>query len=104
MSHHRDDPRLLRLLIEEAPLDRDVLRRVEEHQRDRVQALQDLLARHPEVRVDDTDAAVRILTTTVEIVVHGLCSAPDQLEPERLEDQLTAMINRYLGGAPASPS
>jgi AcrR family transcriptional regulator len=100
IANHRDDPRLLRLLIEEAPMGDDVLRRIEEHQRARVDALQRFLVRHDEVRISDTDAAARILTMMVEIVVHALSATPDRLDDHRLENELTAMITRYLGGAP----
>ncbi|TCK22188.1 TetR/AcrR family transcriptional regulator [Pseudonocardia endophytica] len=96
IANHRDDPRLLRLLIEEAPMGGDVLRRIEEHQRRRVDALQGFLTRHREVRVEDTETAARIITMMVEIVVHGLSATSDRVDEHRLESELTAMITRYL--------
>jgi hypothetical protein len=36
----------------------------------------------------------------VEIVVHALSATPDRLDDHRLENELTGMITRYLGGAP----
>lgn len=96
IANHRDDPRLLRLFMEEAPRDGAVMTKIEVHQRGRLRAFRDFLVQHPDAGVEDTEAATQIVTITVELVVHALSAAPDRLPARRLENELTAMITAYL--------
>ncbi len=96
VDHHRVDPRLLRMMVEEAPLSEELLTKISRYDRKRATELRTLLAAHPEVRVDDPDTAVRIIVTTVELVTHTLMAAPEPVDPQRLEDQLVTMVTRYL--------
>jgi hypothetical protein len=58
----------------------------------------DLLEGHPEVRVADTDMAARLVIATIELVVHDLLAEPDPVDARRLEDELVAMLTRYVRG------
>lgn len=98
IANHRDDPRLLRLFMEEAPRAGAVMTKIEAYQRGRMLRFRDLLVRHPEVGVEDTEAAAQIVTTTLELMVHALSAAPDRIHARRLENELTAMITAYLRG------
>ena len=72
--------------------------KVAELEESSVAAMRDLLAEHPEVTVDDTDAAARLVVVTIESVVHQVLAAPQTLDAERLQRQLVAMLTRYLTG------
>ncbi|WP_436534445.1 TetR/AcrR family transcriptional regulator [Actinoplanes sp. HUAS TT8] len=97
VEHHRVDPRLLRMMVEEAPLSQDLLDKISRYDRKRATELRDLLTGRPEVRLDDLDTALRVIVTTVELVTHTLMAAPSPVESQRLEDQLVTMVTRYLG-------
>ncbi|NLU73397.1 TetR/AcrR family transcriptional regulator [Streptomyces sp. HNM0575] len=98
LEHHRDDPRLLRLMIEEGPRSRALVEQIGELRVARVGALHELLASHPEVIVEDVETAAAIIDAGVELIVHQLAAAPAPLAAERLERELVAMLMRYLTG------
>lgn len=96
IDNHRADPRLLRMMIEEAPLSQDLLNKISRYDRKRATELRQLIESHPEIRVDDPEMAIRVIVTTVELVTHTLMAAPDPVEPDRLENQLVDMVTRSL--------
>ncbi|WP_255657238.1 TetR/AcrR family transcriptional regulator [Actinoplanes sp. L3-i22] len=96
VDHHRIDPRLLRMMVEEAPLSEDLKTKISRYDRKRSAELRTLVAAFPEARLTDPDTAIRIIVTTVEIVTHTLMAAPDPVDPARLEDQLVELITSYL--------
>ncbi|RLL66661.1 TetR/AcrR family transcriptional regulator [Streptomyces sp. Z26] len=96
VENHRDDPQLLRVMVEQAPRTRELLAKVDERQRERVEFFRALFDRHPEVRVEDTETAARLAVFSVELVVHQLVAAPDPVDLTRLENELVAMVTRYL--------
>jgi AcrR family transcriptional regulator len=98
LEHHREDPRLLRLMIEEGPRSRALVEQVGGLRVARVGALHDLLASHPEVVVEDIETAAAIIDAGVELIVHQLAAAPAPVAAERLERELVAMLTRYLTG------
>jgi len=55
-----------------------------------------LIETHPEVRVEDTYVAARLLVSTVELVIHQLVAEPDPIDATRLENEIVAMLTRYL--------
>ncbi|MEU6604048.1 TetR/AcrR family transcriptional regulator [Streptomyces shenzhenensis] len=99
IANHRDDPQLLRVLAE-APRAPELFDRIEKVQRERVAYARELLDHHPEVRVDDKETAARLLVSTIELVVHMLIAAPMAVEAGRLENEMVAMLTRYLTAAP----
>lgn len=102
IENHRDDPQLLRVMVEQTPRVPDLLEKVSEREGERVAYVRELLAGHPEVRVDDTHVAARLLVSTVELTVHHLIAAPDSVDSTRFENELVAMLTRYLTAAPAA--
>ena len=99
IANHGDDPQLLRIMIEEAPLSQELLDTIDRHGKTRVGEVRDLLARHPDVRVEDLDTAADLITFTVEINTHRLMSAPQSIPIENFENELVGMLTRYLRGA-----
>jgi AcrR family transcriptional regulator len=98
VESHRDDPHLLRMLIEQAPRSDELLERVGRMKRTMVGYTRDLLEGHPEVRVADLGTAARLVIATIELVVHDLLAEPDPIDARRLEDELVAMLTRYVRG------
>uniref|UniRef100_A0AAU3H8F8 TetR/AcrR family transcriptional regulator n=1 Tax=Streptomyces sp. NBC_01401 TaxID=2903854 RepID=A0AAU3H8F8_9ACTN len=98
IDNHRDDPQLLRIMFEEAPLSQELLDTVDRHQKNRVGQVRDLLARHPDVRVQDLDTAAELIVFTVEVNTHKLMADPRTIPVEMFEKELVGMVTRYLRG------
>jgi AcrR family transcriptional regulator len=98
IDNHRDDPQLLRIMIEEAPLSQELLDAIDRHGRIRVGQVRDLLARHPDVRVRDLDTAAELIVFTVELNTHRLMASPQTIPVETFENELVDMVTRYLRG------
>ncbi|MCP9967782.1 TetR/AcrR family transcriptional regulator [Actinomadura madurae] len=98
VDNHRDDPRLLRIMIEEVPLSRELLDTIDRHEKTRVGQVRDLLARHPDVRVRDLDTAADLIVTTVELNTHKIMARPQTTSVETFENELVDMVTRYLRG------
>ncbi|MFC8663518.1 TetR/AcrR family transcriptional regulator [Streptomyces sp. NPDC057199] len=98
IDNHRDDPQLLRIMIEEASFSQEVIDTIERHGRNRVGQVRDLLARHPDVRVRDLDTAAELIVTTVEMNTHMLMADPRTIPVETFGNELVAMVTRYLRG------
>jgi AcrR family transcriptional regulator len=93
---HRDDPELLRVLIEQAPRSRELAEWITEQEQAWVTDLQELLAENPEVCVEDTHVAAQLVIATIEFVVHPLMAAPHPIDIPSFENELVAMLTRYL--------
>ncbi|MEV6559819.1 TetR/AcrR family transcriptional regulator [Nocardia sp. NPDC051756] len=98
IDNHGDDPRLLRIMIEEAPLSQELLDTVDRHGKLRVGQLRELLARHPDVRVRDLDTAAELILFTVEMNTHKLMADPRGIAIDAVENELVDMVTRYLRG------
>jgi AcrR family transcriptional regulator len=98
IDNHRDDPQLLRIMIEEAPLSQELLDTIDRHGRTRVGQVRDLLARHPDVHVRDLGTAAELIVFTVEINTHKLMADPRAIPVETFENELVDMVTRYLRG------
>ncbi|MDA3648138.1 TetR/AcrR family transcriptional regulator [Saccharopolyspora indica] len=96
IENHHDDPRLLRIMLEQAPRSGELLERMARYEREMIGHLRDLFDRHPEVQVQDKDTAARLVASTVELTVHPLVAAPGPIDTARLENELVAMITTYL--------
>ncbi|MFE9683199.1 TetR/AcrR family transcriptional regulator [Streptomyces sp. NPDC006285] len=98
IDNHRDDPQLLRIMFEEAPLSQELLDTIDRHGRDRVGQVRDLLARHPDVRVRDLGTAAELIVFTVEVNTHKLMADPRTIPEETFGSELVDMVTRYLRG------
>ncbi|MFD3421357.1 TetR/AcrR family transcriptional regulator [Streptomyces decoyicus] len=99
IENHLDDPQLLRVMVEEAPKSPELLRKVREHEESQVAYLCELLGRYPEVRVGDVRMAAQITVSTVGLVVHKVIATREAVDLQRFEDELVAMLTRYLAPA-----
>ena len=98
IDNHGDDPQLLRIMIEEAPLSQELLDTIDRHGKTRVAQVRDVLARHPDVGVRDLGAAAELVTFTVEMNTHKLMAYPQTIPVETVENELVDMVTRYLRG------
>jgi AcrR family transcriptional regulator len=98
IDNHGDDPQLLRIMIEEAPMSRELLETIDRHGRKRGAQVRDLLARHPDVHVRDIDTAAELIIFTVELNIHKLMADPRTIPVETFENELVDMVTRYLRG------
>lgn len=96
IDNHRDNPRLHRVLFEEAPRPPEFLAMLHRSEDAVVAAAEALLATHPDVRVTETAMAARMVVATIESLVHRLVAGPRPVEPGPFEDQLVDMLTRYL--------
>jgi AcrR family transcriptional regulator len=98
IDNHRDDPRLLRIMIEEGQLSAELRETITRHGEQRVAQVRDVFARHPDVDVRDLDAAVDLVVFTVELNTHRLAAFPQPVAMETFENELVDMVTRYLRG------
>ncbi|MFD6281591.1 hypothetical protein ACFWFI_39435 [Streptomyces sp. NPDC060209] len=75
VENHREDPQLLRVMMEQGPRAPELLERVAHSEQRRIACARRLLRNHPDVRVTDVDIAARLVTSTVE-VVHRVMAGP----------------------------
>ncbi|MEV7289810.1 TetR/AcrR family transcriptional regulator [Streptomyces sp. NPDC093252] len=101
-DRHRHDPRLLRIMIEETPVSSTMSEAIDRHRTARERRVREVLARHPDVRVQDLDVAAQLVVGTVEMNVHMTLATPNAVSGNRLEGELVDMITRYLRGDLAS--
>ncbi|MEU4155356.1 TetR/AcrR family transcriptional regulator [Actinoplanes sp. NPDC026670] len=98
IDSHSEDPQLLRIMIEEAPLSQDLLDAIERHGAVRTAQIRDLLTRHPDVRVGDVGTAADLILFTIEMNTHKLMAAPGSVPVETFATELADMVTRYLRG------
>ncbi len=98
IDNHSDDPQLLRVMIEEAPVSQELLDTIDRHEKLRTAQVRDVIARHPDIRVGDPDIAAEIILLTVEINTHKFMAAPQTISIDAFENELVAMVTRYLRG------
>ncbi|GAA1623085.1 TetR/AcrR family transcriptional regulator [Actinoplanes couchii] len=98
IDNHSEDPQLLRIMIEEAPLSQELLDTIDRHGRTRTAQIRDLLTRHPDVRVGDVAVAADLILFTVEINTHKLMADPGRVPVPTFESELVDMVTRYLLG------
>jgi AcrR family transcriptional regulator len=98
IDNHRDDPRLLRIMVEEGQFSDELRETLTSHGAQRVAQVRDLLARHPDVRVRDLDTAAELIVFTVELNTHRLAASPQAGAIETVENELVDMVTRYLRG------
>jgi AcrR family transcriptional regulator len=95
IDNHRDNPRLHRVLFEEAPRAPAFLTRLHELEQVTVDAAAQLLERHPGVHAGGRLSA-RMVVTTIESLVHRLITSPDPVDSQQLEDEIVILLTGYL--------
>ncbi|APA95696.1 TetR/AcrR family transcriptional regulator [Nocardia seriolae] len=96
IDNHRDNPRLHRVLFEEAPRAPALLARLHESEQFAVTLVTALLEQHPQVTVPDAALSARMVVVTVESMVHRLITAPNPVPAQQLEDETVILLTRYL--------
>lgn len=98
VDNHREDPRLLRIMMEEGQVSEELRDTMTRHSAQRVAEVREVFARHPDVRVRNLDAAVDLIVFTVELNTHRLAAFPQGLSIETVANELVDMVTRYLRG------
>jgi AcrR family transcriptional regulator len=102
IENHLDEPTLHQVLFEEAPRPPELLESLHAAEEWIVAAAEQLLAAHPEVAVADTATAARLVVSAIESLIHHYFAASQPVELDRFENELVAMLSRYLRGATPS--
>jgi AcrR family transcriptional regulator len=100
IDSHRDDPALHRVLFEEAPRPPEVLAMLHAAEIEARTAAEALLATDPAVRVTDIPMAARLVVSAIESLVHRVVTHDPPADLTSFENELVAMIVRYLTHAP----
>lgn len=95
IDNHRDDPRLHRVLFEEAPRAPAFLARLHELEQFTVAAAAQILEQHPEVRASSRLNA-QILVATIDSLVHRLVTSEAADDFQQVEDEIVALLSGYL--------
>jgi AcrR family transcriptional regulator len=95
IDNHRDNPRLHRVLFEEAPRAPDFLAHLHEMERRAVEATAALLDAHPSVLAPSRLTA-HIVVTTIESLVHRLVTTELPVDLDELEDEIVVLLGGYL--------
>ncbi|MDX8033386.1 TetR/AcrR family transcriptional regulator [Lentzea sp. BCCO 10_0856] len=98
IDNHRDDPQLLRIMVEEGRFSQELRDTITRHGAQRVAQVRDVFARHPDVNVRNLDIAVDLIVFTVELNTHRLAAFPQTVAVETVENELVDMVTRYLRG------
>ncbi|QFG26251.1 TetR/AcrR family transcriptional regulator [Actinomadura sp. WMMB 499] len=103
IDNHRDDPSLHRVLFEEAPRPPELLEFLRAAQLRAVAATEELLAADPRVTVTDIPMAARLVVTSIESQVHRFTADAGLENVDAFENELVAMLVRYLTPQPPGP-
>ena len=95
IDNHRDNPRLHRVLFEEAPRAPAFLAHLHVLEELAVDTTAQLLEQHPDVQADSRLNA-HIVVATIESLVHRLVTSPTPVDFQQLEDEIVLMLTGYL--------
>ncbi len=98
IDNHSEDPQLLRVMIEEAPVSQELIDTIDRHGKLRAAQVRDVIVRHPDIHVGDPDIAADLILFTVEMNTHKFMASPRTTPVETFENELVAMVTRYLRG------
>lgn len=99
MDNHRDDPALHKVLFEQAPRPPELLKLLHDAEHRIIATTEQLLAAEPAVTVTDIPMAARIVVATIESLVHRFYAEGEPEDADRFENELVAMLTRYLMGS-----
>lgn len=94
IDNHRDNPRLHRVLFEEAPRAPEFLARLHDLEQLIVDATTRLLERQPDVRASRLNA--QIVVATIDSLVHRLVTSQTPVDFHQLEDEIVLLLTGYL--------
>jgi AcrR family transcriptional regulator len=97
IANHAGDPGLHQVLFEEAPRPPELLAELHDLEGRAVAMVAGVLAATPGVQVGDVHLAARLVTATVESLVHRLVATRDRgVDLVAFRDELLTMLTRYL--------
>ena len=94
IDNHRENPRLHRVLFEEAPRAPAFLARLHDLEQLMVDATVRLLEQHPGVRATRLNA--QIVVATIDSLVHRLVTSQIPVDLQELEDEIVVLLTGYL--------
>nr|WP_244975599.1 TetR/AcrR family transcriptional regulator [Mycobacterium kubicae] len=95
IDNHRDNPRLHRVLFEEAPRAPQFLDRLHQLELFSVDMAARLLQQHPDVRPTSRLNA-QVVVATIESLVHRLVTSDDPADFDEVEDEIVVLLSGYL--------
>lgn len=95
IDNHRDNPRLHRVLFEEAPRAPQFLDRLHQLELFSVDMAARLLEQHPDVRPTSRLNA-QVVVATIESLVHRLVTSDDPADFDEVEDEIVVLLSGYL--------
>jgi AcrR family transcriptional regulator len=96
---HRHEPKLHRVLFEEAPRSPELRARLEQIFEQVSVGLERYLVDRPEVTVADARLAAQLVVQTIEAITHGLVIHPRaDVAPDQYARETATMLERYLVG------
>ena len=98
IDNHLDAAQLHRVVFDEAPRTAEAAAVLEQSEASVVALTQTVLDHHPEVHVADTHSAARLVVTTIESLVHRFVVSDAGVEVSAVENEVTAMLTKYLTG------
>jgi len=97
MALHRNEPKLHRVLFEEAPLPASLRRRLQRYEDEFAEFVASLLAQQPGLRIENPDLAAHIVVRSIEGLVHGfVLNPPPDFDSERFCQEVARMLVKYL--------
>ncbi|MFI7702831.1 TetR/AcrR family transcriptional regulator [Nonomuraea sp. NPDC049480] len=95
---HASNPRVHRVLFEEAPRSPELLRRFHETEEQAVAAVAALLLADETVTVSQPEGAARFVVATIESLIHRFAGRNPPMKPAELADEIVLIVTRYLRG------
>ncbi len=97
MALHRNDPKLHRVLFEEAPLPASLRRRLQRYEDEFAESVASLLAELPGLRMESPTLAAHIVVRSIEGLIHSfVLHPPPDIEPETFCQEVVALLVGYL--------
>lgn len=97
VAAHAADPKLHKVLFDEAPRTPELLRRLRRAEDEVAADVAELLRRDPGVHLTDVDTAAQVVVATVESLTHHFTARdPDGFDPVVLRDNVLRLLSAYL--------
>ena len=97
MALHSNEPKLYRVLFEEAPLPASLRLRLQRHKDEFAESVASLLAERPGSRIRSPRLSAHIVVRSVEGLIHGLVMhPPPDIEPDAFCQELVELLVGYL--------
>ncbi len=97
MALHENEPKLHRVLFEEAPLPASLRRRLQRYDDEFAASLASLLVEQPGLHIPDPALSAHLVVRSIEGLIHGfVLHPPPDIEPDAFCREVVALLVRYL--------